>query len=223
MKIYIDSANIDEIKELNNILPIDGVTTNPSILSKETNESPISLLKHIREVLHKDQLLFAQVIEDEYDKLINQAYQLLDQVGKDTVIKIPVTSNGLKAIQYLEKNNITTLATAVFHPQQTNWAAKAGATYVAPYVNRIDHHGGDGLKVVKESLFLINNFDYNCQVIAASFKNSKQVHDCAMLGTHSITASPDILKQSLSHLSTSSSIDQFQQDWVNTFGSKNLI
>ncbi|WP_280770059.1 transaldolase family protein [Salipaludibacillus daqingensis] len=222
MKIYIDSANINEINELNNLMPIDGVTTNPSIICKENRNNSLELLKQIREILRDDQLLFTQVIEDNYDKLIDQAYQLLNLLGKDTVIKIPVTFNGLKAIQYLEKNNINTLATAVFHPQQTNWAAKAGAKYVAPYVNRIDHHGGDGIKVVKESLCIIKNYDYKSEVVAASFKNTKQLHECALIGTHSITASPNILKQSFSHLSSSSSVAQFQQDWIDKYGSKKL-
>ncbi|MCE7792918.1 fructose-6-phosphate aldolase [Salipaludibacillus sp. CUR1] len=222
MNLFIDSASVTDIKEIISIFPVDGVTTNPSLISKENPASSLKLLGDIREILSDQQLLFAQVIHDDYDKLIEQAYQLVNSLGDNTVIKIPVTPNGLKAIQHLYNENYKTLATAVFTAQQTHWAAKAGATYVAPYVNRIDHHGGDGVQVVKNSLAILGNYGYNCQVLAASFKNSKQIFDCTLAGSHALTASPDLLKHSYAHLSSGTSAVQFQRDWEDTFGDMEL-
>ena len=137
MKLFIDDANIEAIKRLCDLYPIDGVTTNPSILSKQ-NRNPEEVLKEIREIIGEDGILFAQAIPTDAEGMVKDAEAIVHVLGKNTVVKIPCIPEGFKAIRILKKKGIPTCGTVVYTPMQAYLAAKAGASYVAPYVNRID-------------------------------------------------------------------------------------
>ena len=157
MKLFIDDANIEAIKRLCDLYPIDGVTTNPSILSKQ-NRNPEEVLKEIREIIGEDGILFAQAIPTDAEGMVKDAEAIVRVLGKNTVVKIPCIPEGFKAIRILKQKGISTCGTVVYTPMQAYLAAKAGASYVAPYVNRIDNMGYDGIYVTKQIHdILVNN------------------------------------------------------------------
>ncbi len=149
MKLFIDDANIEEIKRLYDLYPIDGVTTNPSILSKQ-NRDPKEVLKEIRDLIGEEGVLFAQALPKDAEGMIQDAISIINVLGRNTVVKIPSIPEGFKAIKILTEKGIQTCGTVVYTPMQAYLAAKAGASYVAPYVNRIDNLGYDGVKVTKD-------------------------------------------------------------------------
>ncbi|SHH74455.1 fructose-6-phosphate aldolase 2 [Caloranaerobacter azorensis DSM 13643] len=216
MELYLDTGNLNEIKELSDILRIDGVTTNPTLVSKE-RKNIIDLLDEIIEVIGEDKIVHAQVVSKDYQGMIEEA-EFLSKRYKNIYVKIPVTVDGLKAIKELSNEGIKTTATAVFTAHQAALAAKAGACYIAPYVNRLDNISGEGVKVVKDIIKIINNYDFNTKVIAASFKNSQQVIDVIKEGVHSITVPADVMKSMMGHPLTDYSVDKFIFDWERAFG-----
>lgn len=216
MELYLDTGNLNEIKELSDILPIDGVTTNPTLVSKE-GKNIINLLDEIIEVIGEDKIIHAQVVSKDYQGMIKEA-EFLSNRYKNIYVKIPVTIDGLKAIKKLSKEGIKTTATAVFTAHQATLAAKAGACYVAPYVNRLDNISGEGVKLVKDIIKIIDNYNFDTKVIAASFKSSQQVIDVIKEGVHSITVPADVIKNMMGHPLTDYSVDKFLSDWEKVFG-----
>ena len=193
MIVMIDSANLEEIKYLFNYFPYDGVTTNPSILKKE-NRNPFEQLKDIKNIIPKDTMLHCQVLSKNADEMVKEAEYIVEKLGKDTYIKVPVTEEGLKAISILSKKGINITATAIYTAMQGYMAAKAGAKFVAPYVNRLDNLGYDGVQVAKDIHTLLKNHNFDCKVVAASFKNSQQILELGKFGIEAITASFDVLR-----------------------------
>ena len=212
MKLFIDDANLDAIRELAEYYPIDGVTTNPSILAKAKRD-PRETLKAIREIIGEDMIIFAQAVDLTCEGMIKDAHMIMDLLGKNTIVKIPSTPTGFKAIRQLKKEGITTCGTVVYTPMQAYLAAKAGASYVAPYVNRIDNMGYDGVAVVKKIQNILENNDMDCEVLAASFKNSQQVLELAEYGVGSATCAADVIKSFVK----SATIDGAVNDFVNDF------
>lgn len=217
MLILIDDANLDLIKEIYEKFPCDGVTTNPSILKKQ-GKNPMEVLKEIRAFLPADAQLHAQVVSQTAEKMVNEAHHMLDVLGKETFIKIPVTSEGFKAMKLLHKENVNITATAIYTPMQAFMAAKAGARYAAPYVNRIDNMGADGVQAAKDihDMFRIHNM--NADVLAASFKNSQQVLNLCKHGIGSVTAAPDVIEGLVKHDATTSAVDVFTKDFYSLVG-----
>lgn len=216
MELYLDTGNLEEIKHLSDILWIDGVTTNPTLVSKE-KRNVIESLDKIVEIIGKDKIIHAQVISRGYKDMIEEAKFLKDRY-ENIYIKIPVTSEGLKAIKQLTSEGIATTATAIFTAHQAWLAAKAGASYVAPYVNRLDNISGNGVAVVKDIVTIFKEHQFKTKVLAASFKNSQQVLEVIKEGAHSITVSSDVAKFMIEHPLTDYSVDKFIQDWENEFG-----
>lgn len=212
MKLFIDDADIEAIKELNEYYPIDGVTTNPSILAK-AKKDPKETLMAIRKVIGDDKLIFAQAADTGFEGMIKDAHVIVDLLGKNTVVKIPSTKVGFKAIMALKKEGIATCGTVVYTPMQAYLAAKAGASYAAPYVNRIDNMGYDGVGVVKTIQNIFENNGMECEVLAASFKNSQQVLELAEYGVGSATCSADVIKAFVKN----SAIDDAVQAFVDDF------
>lgn len=212
MKLFIDDADIEAIKELNEYYPIDGVTTNPSILAK-AKKDPKETLMAIRKVIGDDKLIFAQAADTGFEGMIKDAHMIVDLLGKNTVVKIPSTKVGFKAIMALKKEGIATCGTVVYTPMQAYLAAKAGASYAAPYVNRIDNMGYDGVGVVKTIQNIFENNGMECEVLAASFKNSQQVLELAEYGVGSATCSADVIKAFVKN----SAIDDAVQAFVDDF------
>ena len=212
MKLFIDDANIEAIKELNEYYPIDGVTTNPSILAKAKRD-PRETLKEIRSVIGVDRIIFAQAVDLSYEGMLKDAHMIMDLLGKNTVVKLPSTPTGFKAMAALKKEGIQTCGTVVYTPMQAYLAAKAGASYVAPYVNRIDNMGYDGVGVVKKIQNILENNSMDCEVLAASFKNSMQVLELAEYGVGNATCAADVIKGFVKN----AAIDGAIQDFVNDF------
>ncbi|HBJ1650449.1 fructose-6-phosphate aldolase [Clostridium botulinum] len=215
--IYIlDTANLQEIKRAYEFYPMEGITTNPSIISKE-KEDFIKILKNIREIIGNDSMLHAQVLSLKAEDMIEEAKYIARQVGGNIYIKIPVTPDGIKAIKILNKEGYKITATAIFTAQQALIAAKAGANFVAPYVNRIDNISGNGVEVVGEIIELLELNNLNTKVLAASFKNVQQVNEVALRGCQSVTVGIDIMDKLIEHPLTELSVKQFINDWKNAY------
>lgn len=223
MVYIIDTADLAAIKHINEFYPVDGVTTNPSIIAKE-NTDFIARLRAIREIIGEDKILCAQTLQTDADLIVEEGKKLQEAVGGNFYLKIPIGEPGLKATMALKKLGIGVLMTAIFTPSQALMAAKAGADFVAPYVNRIDNACGDGVGVVAE---IVNQFEaYNittCRVMAASFKNVNQVNSCASVGCHVATIAPDIYKNLISHPLTEVANEGFNKDWKAVYGDKQII
>ena len=213
MELFIDTAKVSKIKQVFDNLPLTGVTTNPTLLSKEP-ESYIKTLLAIREVIGEEKLLHIQVVGETYDEMLEFYHELKKSVGGKIVIKVPVTTDGLKLMTYLKNNeDILVTATAIFTANQALLAAFCGVDYVAPYVNRIDKISGNGVQVVREIVCIFEENNLDCKVLAASFKNSQQVKDVLLTGCQSLTVSAEILEEMADHPCTNSSIKQFELDW----------
>ena len=221
--IYIlDTADLAAIKHCNEFYPLAGVTTNPSIISKENTEF-WGLVKEIRSIIGKDKMLHVQTVQTEASKMVEEAKLLKKELGGDFYVKIPIGEEGLKATKELKKLGIGVTMTAIFTPAQALIAAKAGASFVAPYVNRLDNILGDGTDVVAQIVEELEIFDLDCKVLAASFKNAEQVHKCALAGCHSVTVTADVLKALITHPMTDAAIEGFEKDWNKAFGDKTIL
>ncbi|EJE7235350.1 fructose-6-phosphate aldolase [Clostridium sporogenes] len=217
MLILLDTANIDSIKHINDIYPLDGVTTNPTIISKEKKDF-ICILKEIRDIIGKEKMLHVQVVGSKAEEMIEEAIYLNEKIGGNLYVKIPVTEQGIKAMKKLSKKGYKITATAIFTAQQALMAAKAGAEFVAPYVNRIDNLMADGIKVVSDIVSIFEIYNINSKVLAASFKNTEQIHNACLKGAHSVTVNEDLIKQLIYHPSTDLSVDNFIKDWEMQYG-----
>ncbi len=221
MEYILDTACIEDIRHCNEFYPISGVTTNPSIIAKE-NRDFWAILKDIRDVIGPDKILFAQTVQKTAEGIVEEAKLLNERAGGDFGVKIPICEEGLKATMVLKKLGIKVLMTAIFTPAQALIAAKAGADYVAPYVNRLDSISGSGTEVVAETVELFDIYGLPCKVLAASFKNVEQVARCAAAGCHCVTLSADVLKAVISHPMTDAAMEGFESDWHRVYGEKTI-
>lgn len=209
MKFFIDTANLEAIKEANAIGMADGVTTNPSLVAKEgmTMEQAATEISKII-----DGPISVEVLALDAEGMIKEAEQI-SQWGKSIVVKIPSTIEGLKAIAALEKKGIKTNATLCFSPNQALLVAKAGASYVSPFVGRLDDIGEDGIDMVADILKIYANYDFKTEVIVASIRSLEHVSKSALIGAHIATIPPKIITQLMQHPLTDKGIEQFLADW----------
>ena len=215
MRIYIDSADIEEIKKLNTILELDGVTTNPTIICKQEEKDLNKILDPIKKELKASQLLFVEVIAHDTKSIIAEAKQIV-KYRKNCIPKVPVTPEGLEAIKILAKQGINVLATAILSSSQGLLAAKNGARYLAPYYNRISYYG-DSYEEVSILQQTIIDGGYNCEVVGAGFKNARQVKECMSLGIDAITVTADVFKQLYMHPGTDEAVKTFEDNWKKKF------
>ena len=221
--IYIlDTADLAAIKHCNEFYPLSGVTTNPSIIAKE-NGAFWQILKEIRGVIGNDKMLHVQTVQTTAKKMVEEAKLIKEKIGGDIYIKIPIGEEGLKAVPMIKNLGIGVTMTAIFTPAQALMAAKAGADFVAPYVNRLDNILGDGTNVVAEIVQQFEIYGLDCKVLAASFKNAEQVHRCALCGCHSVTVSADVLKSLITHPMTDAAVEGFERDWKGVYGDKTIL
>lgn len=216
MKLLIDSANIKSIKHLIKYFPIDGVTTNPSILKKE-GQDPYTILRKIKSIIF-DRDLHVQAISKSSKDMVDEAIRITNKLGHDTFVKIPVNEEGLLAIKILSQKEIKTTGTAVYSTEQAYLAGKAGANYIAPYLNRMQNLYGNGIETISkiDTIFKQNNM---CtKILAASFKNKKQLMDVAEIGVDAATAPADIIKSMLDNANVDAAIDKFTQDFYDLCG-----
>lgn len=209
MKFFIDTANIKEIKEAYSLGVIDGVTTNPSLISKEGRE-PRELLREICEIV--DGPVSAEALSLEAEKMIEEA-KGLSLIHKNIVVKIPMTGDGLKAVKELSGLNIKTNMTLVFSPSQALLAAKAGATYVSPFVGRLDDVSHYGMDVVGQIIEIYENYNFETEVIVASIRNPLHLVEAARIGAHIATIPFSVIEQLLKHPLTDVGIERFLKDW----------
>ena len=209
MRFFIDTANIEEIKEANDLGVICGVTTNPSLIAKEGRDF-IQVVKEITEIV--DGPISAEVISLDHEGMVKEA-EKLSQIHKNIVIKLPMTSEGLKATKILSSRGIKTNVTLIFSSTQALLAARAGATYVSPFVGRLDDIGQNGLELIEVivDIFKINNIE--TQVIVASVRNPIHVSQAALMGADIATVPYKVIAQMTKHPLTDKGIENFLKDW----------
>ncbi len=222
MKFIIDSADLQAIKKICEIYPIDGVTTNPSILSS-TKKSPFNLLAQIREIIGENRELHVQVISETAEQMLKEAHEIQRVLGTNTYIKIPTCEQGLLAIKMLKKENAFITATAIFTQMQALLAAKAGAHYVAPYINRICNTGKDGAAVAIEIHDAFKNSNIQTQVLGAGFKNTMQIQSLCMHGIGAVTVFPDLMEGLVGESTVQTAISTFKNDFENAYGENKIM
>jgi len=205
----LDTANIDEIREAYNMGMVDGVTTNPSLIAKEGRNFE-TIIRDICAIV--DGPISAEVIRLDVDGMLKEARELA-AIHANIVVKIPMTVDGIKAVRQLTSEGIRTNVTLVFSPLQALMAAKAGATYVSPFVGRLDDLSQDGLTLVEQILQIYDNYGFPTEVIVASVRNPLHVLDSAMIGAHIATIPFNVLKRFASHPLTDRGIEAFLSDW----------
>ncbi|WP_196004882.1 fructose-6-phosphate aldolase [Citrobacter freundii] len=216
MELYLDTSDVDAVKALARIFPLAGVTTNPSIVAAG-NQTLEVLLPQLQEAMGGQGRLFAQVMATTAEGMVSDARKLRAIIA-DIVVKVPVTAEGLAAIKLLKEEGIPTLGTAVYGAAQGLLAALAGAEYVAPYVNRVDAQGGDGIQTVTDLQTLLKMHAPHAKVLAASFKTPRQALDCLLAGCESITLPLDVAQQMISSPAVDAAVAKFEHDWLSAFG-----
>ncbi|MBL0731793.1 MAG: fructose-6-phosphate aldolase [Desulfosarcina sp.] len=209
MKFFIDTANIDEIKEAHSMGMVDGVTTNPSLIAKEGRDFE-EIIKDICEVV--DGPISAEVISLEAEGMVKEARHLAE-IHKNIVVKIPMTVDGLKATRTLTDEGIKTNVTLVFSPLQALMAAKAGATFASPFVGRLDDISQEGLLLVEQMVEIYSNYAFETEIIVASVRNPLHVLDAALLGADIATIPFSVLGKLAAHPLTDKGIKAFLDDW----------
>jgi transaldolase len=209
MKFFIDTANINEIKKAWELGVIDGVTTNPSLMSKE-GKDPIELLKQICSIVNGP--VSAEAVTMTAEEMVKEA-ESLSKIHENIVVKIPMIEEGLRAVKRLSGMGIKTNMTLVFSPSQALLAAKAGATYVSPFVGRLDDISHFGMGIVSEILEIYENYIFDTEVIVASVRNPLHVVEAARMGAHIATIPYSVILQLIKHPLTDVGIEKFLKDW----------
>ena len=218
--MLLDTADLSAIRRLIEFYPIEGITTNPTILAKEGGNLR-RLLLEIRETVG-DLELHVQVTRSDYAGMIREAEAIQSFLGENTFVKVPVTANGLRAIEELAQRDFLVTATAILTPTQAMLASEAGATYVAPYVGRCTRSGGDGIKLVRDIDQLFTYGESETAILAASFKTVDEILQVALSGAEAATVSPELLEALIAHPTTDSSVEGFSADWERAFKGKPL-
>ncbi|HEX8948822.1 MAG TPA: fructose-6-phosphate aldolase [Dissulfurispiraceae bacterium] len=214
MKFFIDTANIDEIRKAWEIGVIDGVTTNPSLISKEKKE-PVGLIREICSIV--DGPISAEVIGLKTDEMVREAEELA-KIHKNIVIKIPMTEDGLRAVKRLSSVGIKTNVTLIFSPSQALLAAKAGASYVSPFVGRLDDISHVGMDIISDIQDIYENYMFDTEIIVASIRNPLHVVDAAKIGADIATIPYSVIAQLIKHPLTDIGIEKFLKDWEKVKG-----
>ncbi len=209
MKFFIDTANIAEIKEAASLGILDGVTTNPSLVSKEGKDFK-KLLMEILAIV--DGPVSAEVISTDYNGIIKEAKEY-SKMHKNIVVKVPLIKEGLKAVKTLSDEGIKTNVTLCFSPSQALLAAKAGATYISPFVGRLDDISHSGMELISQIVQIYKNYDYETQVLVASIRHPLHLVDAALIGADVCTMPFNVIEKLFNHPLTDLGIDKFLSDW----------
>ncbi|WP_036223511.1 fructose-6-phosphate aldolase [Mesoaciditoga lauensis] len=210
MKFFLDTANIDEIKEAASWGVLDGVTTNPTLVSREGKVDFKQRIKEICDVVKGP--VSAEVVSTDYDGMVKEALELA-KIADNVTVKIPMTKDGIKAVSTLSKKGVKTNVTLVFSANQALLAAKAGATFVSPFVGRLDDIGNDGMTVLSDILEIFRIYDIETEVIAASIRHPEHVRQAALMGAHIATIPFKVLNMLFNHPLTDKGIERFLKDW----------
>ena len=217
MKLCIDHADTVQIRRICEYYPIDGVSTNPSILAK-CSRPPYEVLREIRSIIGQESELFVQILSLDEEKALREAGRILEETGERTLIKVPSTPEGFRIMKRLKEEGIRFIGTAVYTVMQGFLAAKCGAEYVAPYVNRIDNLGFDGVQVSKDIHDAINRNGLDSGLLAASFRNAQQVLELVKYGVKAVTVSPDVMDCLARSAEVDSAVERFARDFEGLCG-----
>jgi transaldolase len=213
MKFFIDTANLDQIREAQNLGVLDGVTTNPSLMAKEGITGRNNILKHYVAICNiVDGDVSAEVIATDFAGMIKEGEELAE-LHEQIVVKVPMIKEGIKAIKYFTDRGIRTNCTLVFSPGQALLAAKAGATYVSPFIGRLDDISTDGLNLIAEIRLIYDNYGYDTQILAASVRHTMHVIECAKLGADVMTGPLSSIEGLLNHPLTDIGLAKFLADY----------
>lgn len=214
MKIFIDTANLDEIKEIASWGIVDGVTTNPTLVAK-SGRSFNEIIDEIFEIV--DGPISLEVVSEKADDMVKEAKDLISKISqkfrRNIAIKIPMNPEGLKAVKILSKEKIKTNVTLIFSANQALLAAKAGATYVSPFIGRLDDIGQEGMNIIEEIVDIFYNYDIKTEVIVASIRHPIHVIEAARIGADIATIPPGVIKKMIKHSLTDIGIKNFLSDW----------
>lgn len=209
MKIFLDTANLQSIKQYNDMGLLDGITTNPSLLAKEGG-NPQKAMEEITKIIKGDVSL--EVVATDYAGMMEEGHKL-KKYGTNVVIKVPMTADGLKACNSFTQEGISVNVTLVFSPNQAILAAKAGAKYVSPFIGRLDDVGQDGMALIAEIKQIFSNYDFKTQILVASVRHPMHVVEAAKIGADVVTLPPDVLGKMLKHPLTDNGLKAFLADW----------
>lgn len=213
MKFFIDTANLDEIKEAQDLGVLDGVTTNPSLMAKEGITGEANILKHYKNICNiVDDNVSAEVIATEYDKMVAEGKELA-KIDDKIVVKIPMIKDGVKAISALTAEGIRTNCTLIFNAGQAMLAAKAGASYVSPFIGRLDDISMDGLALIEQIVGIFDNYGFETEVLAASIRHNMHLIQCAEIGADVATCPLSVITGLLKHPLTDSGLEKFLADY----------
>ena len=215
MNFFIDTANLDQIKEAQSLGILDGVTTNPSLMAKEGIKGKKNITKHYKDICNiVSGDVSAEVISVDYKGIIKEG-EALANLHKQIVIKVPMIEEGIKAIRYFSDKGLKTNCTLVFSAGQALLAAKAGATYVSPFIGRLDDISTDGLNLIGEIRDIYDNYGFKTQILAASIRHTMHIIDCAKLGADVITSPLSAIKGLMKHPLTDIGLEKFLSDYKN--------
>ena len=213
MKFFIDTANLDQIKEAQDLGILDGVTTNPSLMAKEGITGKKNILDHYKKICDiVDGDVSAEVIATDYKGMVNEGKEL-SSLHKQIVVKVPMIKEGIKATRYFSDNGIKTNVTLVFSPGQALLAAKAGANYVSPFIGRLDDVSTDGLALISEIREIYDNYGFSTEILAASIRHTMHIIDCAKIGADVITTPLKSILGLLKHPLTDIGLENFLKDY----------
>ena len=214
MKFFIDTANLDQIKEAQDLGVLDGVTTNPSLMAKEGITGEANILNHYKKICEiVDGDVSAEVIATDYEGMIKQGEELA-ALNPQIVVKLPLIEDGIKACKYFSDKGIKTNVTLVFSVGQAILAAKAGATYVSPFLGRLDDISTDGLNLIEEIRLVYDNYLFETQILAASIRHTMHVVNCAKIGADVMTGPLSSIKGLLKHPLTNIGLEKFLADYA---------
>jgi transaldolase len=211
MKIFLDTANLDSIRHYSEMGMVDGITTNPTLLSKEGGD-PEEIIREIIKIVQGPVSL--EVISTEINQIMEESY-ILQRYGSNVVIKVPMIPDGLKAVKKLKEEGIATNVTLVFSANQALLAAKAGASYVSPFIGRLDDIGAEGMSLIRDINQIFKNYQYNTKILVASIRHPIHVIEAAKVGADVVTLPPDILGKMFLHPLTDKGLKTFISDWEN--------
>ena len=209
MKIFLDTANLEDIKMYNDMGVVDGITTNPTLLSKEKG-NPSQIMRDIVRIVNGPVSL--EVVGTRYEEMLEEAHRL-KKYGKNVVVKIPMIPDGMKAVKSLKEEGIETNVTLIFSANQAILAAKAGADYVSPFIGRLDDVGQDGMALIREIIQIFKNYQFECKVLVASVRHPLHVIEAGKVGAHVVTLPTDVLRKMIMHPLTDKGLAAFLNDW----------
>ena len=214
MKFFIDTANINEIKEANDMGILDGVTTNPSLMAKEGITGEDKILQHYIDICNiVDGPVSAEVISTDFDGIVREG-QHLASLHKNIVVKVPMIAEGIKAIKYFSNNGIKTNCTLIFSAGQALLAAKAGATYISPFLGRLDDISTNGLDLIAQIRLIYDNYAFDTEILAASVRHPMHIINCAEIGSDVATVPLKAIKALVNHPLTTSGLETFLADFA---------